>query len=260
MDINMKNNKNSLDTFETVSTIIVNLGTIASWLITLFTAFVLTTQSKPVSIPGFIELGAPYKVIFLLTIFLSYIQVLRRNWIIAKRSISEIERTFGSYLYNSVIKFKRPLVVIGFFIIFGIFTVVIFEAYVVFASVLYFIGGIVLLFYLTADEAKEYRQGLKRKYDDEFQNRWLKRIKKRLYENGFVYTGDFLDMPVDLEEINWALQTYFHYYEFEQDLIFSQRFYEENYNSYQLCELRFRHIPSKLEKIISLNVKGGKND
>src|SRR3990172_8900161 len=106
----MKRTHDNIDKVESFSTIIVNIGTILSWVFTFFTAFVLTSQPQPISLPGIFELGGSYKLIFLSSIFLAYIQLLKRGWENQKRSAKDVEGTFGSYLYGSTIKLKRPLV------------------------------------------------------------------------------------------------------------------------------------------------------
>ena len=241
----MDNKKDNIARIESVSTIIVNIGTIASWVLTIFTAFVLTSQPQPISLPGVLELNAAYKLLFLVSIFLGYLQILKRNWETQKRTAKEIEASFGSYIYGSVIKLKRPVVFIGFLIILSIIIIVIFTEVIGLGIAIIIVGLITLGLFIFSDE--EYPEKVKRRYDDEFRKRWLKRIKKELYENGRITTIDFQNLPMGFDEINWAIKLYFEIYEFEQDLIFSERFIEKNFTKYEICEVRFRHVKSILD-------------
>lgn len=101
---------------ESVSTIIVNIGTIMSWLFAAVTAFALISQPQPIEPLGILKFNVWYKFLFLVSVFLGYIQLLRKSWENKKRraSRSSIEGNFGSFLYGSVVKLKRPLVLIGF--------------------------------------------------------------------------------------------------------------------------------------------------
>jgi hypothetical protein len=62
----MKNRDENLNRVETVTTIIVNIGTITSWVITVITALTLIAQPQPIVLPGFFELGKPYTITFLM--------------------------------------------------------------------------------------------------------------------------------------------------------------------------------------------------
>ncbi len=231
-----------IDRAESISNIVVNVGTMISWLLTIFTAFVLTAQPKPVSLPGILELNTPYKLLFLTSVFLGYVQLLRRGWEKQIRTAKDIEGSFGSYVYGSVIKFKRPLVVIGFLIILGIGAIVMFTE----ISWLGPAVGIGSIFAVPAFFAFEGPQYLKRHYDDEYRKRWLRRIRTRLYEHGCTVTTDFQDLPTSDGEINWALKLYFDRYEFEQGLVFSEKSTEQGPETSPICEIRFGHVASRL--------------
>jgi hypothetical protein len=243
----MKRDRDNLGKVESVSTIIVNFGTILSWLLTIFTAYVLTSQPQPISLPGVIELNAGYKLLFLTSVFLGYLQLLKRSWESQARHGKDVEGSFGSYIYGSVIKFKRPLVFIGFLIILSIIIMVIFTEVIVLA-ILSILLLIIILVTMFITGWQENIEKVKRRYDDEFRKRWLKRIKKQLYQNGFTHTGDFLALSEGIDEINWAIKLYFSYYEFEQNLTFNQRFLRNGLKTYEVCEVRFPHIASQIDE------------
>ncbi|MBX3037052.1 MAG: hypothetical protein KF758_09070 [Anaerolineales bacterium] len=240
----MTQNKQELERVESITTIVVNIGTIISWLFSLFTFFVLAVQPEPISLKGLFELNWAYKILFLSSIFLAYIQVLRRFWLNSRKSSKETEGTFGAYLFSSLIKFKRPLVLLGFFIIVGVTTIIIFETDIFFASMLcvFSLFGTIFLF----TEGKEILEKIKRQFDDDFRKKWLKRVKKQLHQDGYAHTANFINLPHDMEEINWAIKTYFELYEFEQDLVFSQKYIKKSYETYEVCEIRFEHVKSQL--------------
>jgi hypothetical protein len=241
----MKRDDNSIGKLESFSTIIVNIGTIAWWIFSLFTAFVLTSQPQPISLPGVLELGAPYKLIFLISIFLGYIHLLKRIWENQKRNAKDVEGSFGSYLYGSTIKLKRPSVLIGFVSILSIIAVLIFTEILVLAFILVFavVVGVLSFF------AIEGWNVMKRGYDDEYRKRWLKRVKNQLHQEGVAHTAHFVDLPsTTTDEINWAINLYFDLYEFEQDLIFSEKTIRKGLDTHELSEIRFEHIPSRINK------------
>jgi hypothetical protein len=241
----MKSSQDNISKIESVSTIIVNIGTILSWLLTIFTAYVLTTQTQPISLPGILELNASYKLLFLTSIFLGYLQVLKRSWENQKRTAKEIEGSFASYIYGSVIKFKRPLVFIGFLIILSIIAIVIYTEVIGLGIAFILLGISALITIFLVDDGKNAEK-IKWRYDDEFRKRWLKRVKKQLYQNGYTHTADFVNLSAQIDEINWAIKLYFDYYEFDQDLIFNQRYLKDGFDSYEVCEIRFPHIASQI--------------
>lgn len=241
----MENKKDNIARIESISTIIVNIGTIVSWALTIFTAYVLTSQPQPISLPGVLELNTAYKLLFLVSAFLGYLQLLKRNWENQKRSSKEVESNFASYLYGGVIKLKRPLVFIGFLIILSIIAIVIFTELIGLGVAIIIIGIATAATIFFSNEP--YAERIKWRYDDEFRKRWLKRIKKQLYDDGYATTVDFQNLPMGYDEINWAIKLYFEIYEFEQDLILSQRFIEKKYRQYEICEVRFRHVKSRLD-------------
>ena len=77
--------------------------------------------------------------------------------------------------------------------------------------------------------------------DDELYKRWAKRIKKLLYNNGYVFTSDFDHLGVEQDKVNWAIETYFNRHEFEQDLVLSKYLEGEDF-----FELRFDNLPTRL--------------
>jgi len=91
---------------------------------------------------------------------------------------------------------------------------------------------------------------IKRTYDDEYRKRWLKRVKNELYGSGSASTVDFRNLPGShIDEVNWAIKLYFDLYEFEKDLIFSDRKIEKGLRTYEVCEIRFKHAESHILKI-----------
>lgn len=242
----MKNNQENLGKVESLSTIIVNIGTIVSWAFSLFTFFVLAWQPEPISLPGILELSASYKILFLVSIFLAYIHLLRRFWEKAKRTHNEIEGSFSSFLYGSVIKFKRPLVFVGFFIILGEILIVFFETNIFFGGLVSFFGfsGI-----LTAILDGNFQERARKKYDDDFRRRWLKRVKEQLHKDGYACTINFLNLVEEIDEINWAIRTYFDIYEFEKDLTFTLENIVRDNQTIEICEVRFKHVESIVKKL-----------
>jgi hypothetical protein len=239
----MKPSHDKIDRIESVSTIIVNLGTLLWWLLSFFTAFVLAWQPQPISLPGILQLGPWYKLIFLLSILFGYIQLLKRNWESQRRKAKDIEATFGSYIYGSIIKVKRPLILIGFLAILGMIGILIFTDLIGLGVALIFAGIVSVVSFFLYDLGVP----IKRRYDDEYRKRWLKRVRNCLHENGYAHTVDLQDLPdARYSEINWAIQFYFDLYEFEQKLIFSERYVEKNLREYHICEIRFKHVPSQL--------------
>jgi len=245
----MKNTHDKLSNVESITTIIVNIGTIISWAFSIFTFFVLAWQPQPITLPGILELSASYKLIFLISIFLGYLQLLKRLWEKSKRTHTEVESSFGSFIYGSVIKFKRPLVLVGFLIIFGVIIIVLFEADLFIAFILIFFGFIGFVYALM--ERKEISDKAKKKYDDEYRKRWLKRVQAQLYQDGFAHTANFINLEYEIEDINWAIRTYFDIYEFEKDLTFGVQYVEKNYHTYEICEIRFKHVVSQLSNFQS---------
>lgn len=241
----MENKKDSIDKIESISTVIVNIGTLISWGLTIFTAFVLTSQPQPISLPGFIELNAPYKLLLITSVFFGYIQLLRRQWGIQKRKAKDVEGSFGSYLFGSIIKFKRPLILIGFLIIFTIAGTIIFTEMIGLGITIVLLGISTVVTFFVVGGWEE----TKRKFDDEFRKKWIKRVRNQLYESGCTHTLDFTNLPVRSSEINWAIEMYFDMYEFVQDLIFTQRHIEKGISTYRLCEIRFKHVPSRLNEL-----------
>jgi hypothetical protein len=228
---------------ESVSTIIVNIGTIIYWVLSAVTAVVLNLQPQPIVLPGFFELGAAYKLIFYVSLFLGYIQLLKKNWETSKRRGKDVEGTFGSYLFGSVFKFKRPIVFIGFITILGIIGVFLFAELSILAFFIALFGFAAIVSFLVNGGWNDLVQ----RYDDDFRKRWLKRVRNRLYENGHANTSDFLDLPdTEVSEIEWAITTYFRIYEFEQDLLFREKFYREGTETIRVFEIRFKHVLSHL--------------
>jgi hypothetical protein len=70
-----------LASFSTITEIIVNVGTIGSWVASLVTALVLRVQKNPVIIPGFnITLDANFQFALVVSGVLAYIQYLQGYW------------------------------------------------------------------------------------------------------------------------------------------------------------------------------------
>lgn len=240
----MKNRDEGLNKFETVTTIIVNIGTIISWVITFITALTLIAQPQPITIPGFFELGKPYILIFLICILFGYLQLLRHFWRRSRFKKKETESSFASYLFMSVIKFKNPFVLVGFAIVFISIGQVEPIGLAVVSMSLLLVGAVALL--------ETYQPGANVSpttmffwgLDDEFSKRWLKRVRNQLYGGGYVFTSDFTNLNCGAIQINWAIENYFNRYEFEQDLILTKLGYSGHY----FLELRFNHLPTRLKK------------
>jgi hypothetical protein len=242
----MKDRNDELGKFETITTIVVNLGTIISWTITLVTALVLIAQPQPIVINGLFELGKPYTVTFLISVLFGYIQLLRHFWRRSRFQKSDTESSFGSYLYTSIAKFRRPIELIGFVIIFiAIFQVEPVGFFVI--LIIGFVFGLAAILSLAEDSPVTLKKVIWR-LDDEFRKKWLKRIRNQLYDSGYVFTSDFNNFEIDLSVINWAIESYFDQYEFEQDLIFTRHSYTELLESKNFLELRFDHLPTRIKK------------
>ena len=240
------------DTIEktaTWTTIVANVISIGSWLFSFFTAVALNVQPEPVSLLGVVEINGYYKLLFLVGIFLGYIHLLRVLW----RSGKNVENSLGSFIYNSVINLKRPLVAAGFFLLIGTFEIVIFTETPELAAVetllllfALFFGGLVLF--------GEDFQGwifIRLRYDPGHRQKWMKRIRKRLHEQGYVQTKDFTGMGFSDKEINWALKLYFEIYEFQQDLALNCYKRASGIFIYtrEICELGFRSRMPKQHRI-----------
>jgi len=239
----MKSHDEGLNKVESVTTIIVNIGTIVSWVITLITAMTLIAQPQPLAIPGLFEFGKPYTITFLVSILFGYLQVLRHFWHRSRHRKSEAESSFSSYLYASIIKFKRPFVLVGFaLILIPLFQVEPAGTAIVLFFMLFFGGGYLL--YLRLDEPEKFKW----KLDDEFSKRWLTRIRNQLHDCGYVFTDDFDNLYVGDDEVNLAIESYFSRYEFEQDLILTKRAVRGLVETRYFLELRFSHLPTRLRE------------
>ena len=179
----MKNREDNLGKVESVTTIIVNIGTIISWVFSVITFSVLASQPEPISLPGIFELNATYKILFLTSIFLGYIQVLRSIWEHRKKTQNEVESSFGGYIYSSLIKLKRPFILIGFLTICGITSNVIFEIDILLGVIMCASSLFGVMFLLT--EGSFLLKNARNEFDDEFRKRWLRRLKKQLYQSGY---------------------------------------------------------------------------
>jgi len=238
----MKNHDEGLSRAESVTTIIVNIGTIVSWIITLITAVTLIAQPQPIVIPGAFELGKPYALTFLVSILFGYIQVLRNFWNRSRFTKSETESSFASYLYASIVKFKRPFVLVGFALI--LIPLIQLEPVGVSGFlILAIIFGSGYLLYLRLNEPEKFRWI----FDNEFSTRWLKRVRNQLHECGYVFTSDFNNLRVNEDEANWAIESYFRRYEFEQGLVLTKHFYRKIFEDHYFLELRFDHLPTRLK-------------
>jgi hypothetical protein len=241
----MKNRDEELSKVESVTTIIVNIGTILSWIITLITAVTLIAQPQPVVIPGAFELGKPYTLTFLVSILFGYLQMLRHFWHRSRFTKSESESSFISYLFASIVRFKRPFVLIGFvLILIPLFQVEPFGLLFITILVVAFGGGSLLHTGLEAPEI------LKWKLDDEHAKRWLKRVRNRLHEYGYVLSTDFNNLHVDRDAVNYAIENYFDRYEFEQRLVLTKLDISKPLETEPVyfLEVRYSHLPTKMPK------------
>lgn len=246
----MKSDLGKLEKVESVSTIIVNIGTIISWIFSVITFFVLASQPEPVTIPGLLELSTSYKILFIISILFGYIQLLRRSWENHRKSGNETEGNFSNYLYGSVIKFKRPLVVLGFVFILGTLFIILLDANAWVTAIacclvgLFGGGGV----FAIVSESPYILKRISRRYDYEIRRKWLLRVRNQLHKDGYAHTGNFANLSDDLIEINWAIKMYFDVNEFEQDLVFSQQTIEKDSSVFEVCEIRFKHVASHLPK------------
>lgn len=243
----MKNRDEDLNRVETVTTIVVNIGTIISWVITLITALTLIAQPQPIVIPGVFELGKPYTIIFLISVLFGYIQVLRHFWRRSGFTKTEAENGFASYLYMSIVKFRRPFVLVGFALILIAIAQVEPVGFGIISFVTFIVGFSVIMTGFTDSSDNPIRKFFW-KLDDELSKRWLKRVKNQLYDCGYVFTSDFANLDIDEHQINWAIENYFNRYEFEQDLVLTKRSHTKLLQDYHFLELRFAHLPTRLKK------------
>jgi hypothetical protein len=233
---------------ESVSTIIVNIVTILYWILSAITALVLNLQPRPIVVPGFFELGTTYKFVFYLSLFFGYIHLLRRSWETQKRRGKDVEGTFAGYLFGSVIRLKRPIVLIGFLVVLGLIGAFVGAELPLLLLIIAIVGFALTMTFFIEGSGWE---GLKRRFDDDYRKHWLKRVRNKLYENGSTNTLDFLNLPSsDTDEIEWALNLYFQLYEFEQGLIFRERSYERGLRRVTVREIRFKHVPSHLPETL----------
>lgn len=231
--------KDAIEKAETWTNIIANVISIGSWLFSFLMAVVLNVQPEPVSLLGIIKINGYYKLLFLTSVFLGYIHLLKVLW----RNGKNVESSLGEFIYNSVIKLERPLVAAGFILLGGTFVIVSFTetpGLAVVGSLLVFAIAFATVMTLMDSQGWIF---IKLRYDTEYRQKWIKRIRKRLYEQGYVQTEDFKGVGFSNKEINRALKMYFEIYEFQQDLVLHCYKYKRTLDSLlasETCVLGFR--------------------
>lgn len=244
--LSMKNQEEGLNTVESITTVIVNLGTIVSWIFTLFTALTLFAQPQPVSIAGLAKLGKGYIIIFLISVLFGYIHLLDYFWRQSRLKNSGVEYSFASFLYGSIVKFRRPLVLVGFA---AVFISIYYAEPIVFIvlTILIVIGLVAFVSTsLKGDSFTIFWQ-----LDDNVYRQWMKRIKTQLNGSGYAFTSDFESLG-SRDKINWAIEVYFNNHEFEQGLILSRHISRSIWgtlSTLEFLEIRFSHLPTRLKKV-----------
>lgn len=228
--------------FSRVSTIlgfIVDSATVASWVLSLVSTIALASQPETPQLPGVnAELGAWYQLVLLWSGLFAYIHFLRRRWAKDDSLIDPLSDSFSDFLCYDLPELKRPSFLIPFILFFALWIEIAFSAEKGSITVLFLILLLVFISGFGAWRAQVqtqdelYDRRMDWNEDTDLQERWIKRIERTLHERGYVTTEMFEDNVglnltslVDRRQINWALKMYFDLYEFEQDLMLSEKFY-----------------------------------
>lgn len=174
-----------LNRFSTIIEIITNLGTIASWILGVGSAYVLNIQKIPVVIPGMdITLDLGFQFALLISAMLGYIHFLQRYW---ERNAenSKLSNSFTDFAFWDLPRLKQPLLLIPIVIAFSIFIQVSIKSYWllgIFAAIVLLVGYFSYLrfkYYLSPE--RRYEKLIQTwRGNNEWFERWSKRIKKNI--------------------------------------------------------------------------------
>ncbi len=212
--------------------LIVNVGTIASWILGLFSAFVLTTQPSPIALPGInFPLSASYQFVLWISALLAYMHFLRRYWE-KNQSSQKFSDSFGAYIFRDLLHLKQPLLLTPFILAIAIGIQIAIKGasnneplittlYVIIGAVTFFVvvmSQVIILSDGVSDD-KVYEEWNK---SERLKERWINRIRKKLEVQESVNTEDFITLPLPPrwadKHINWALEMYFYKFEMEENL------------------------------------------
>lgn len=218
-----------LNRLSTILEIITNLGTIASWVLGVGSAYLLNVQKTPVVVPGIdftLDLG--FQFALLVSAMLGYIHFLQKYWEKNTEKL-KLSNSFTDFSLWDLPRLKQPLLLIPVVIAFAIFVQVSIKSYWLLTIFLLFLG---LIIYFVIKRFS-YHLSPQRKYekliqywstDNEWLERWIRRIKKQLDLYIGVRVRDLRDASKSYSdegtlEIEFALKQYFERFEFEEDLV-----------------------------------------
>jgi len=222
-----------LNRFSTITEIIVNVGTIGSWVLGLGSAYVLNIQKSPVVVPGInFVLDENFQFALVVCAFLAYIHFLQIYWE-RNREKLHLSNIFLDFIFWDLARLKQPLLLIPIVMASAISLQVLTYSYwqqCVIAPLLF--AGLLIFFYrlrYNLSPQRQYEQLLDQWADDQdWKDMWNRRIKAKIEKYGSVTAGDFSEVGSNLKkgkhllEIEAALAYYFQRNEFEQDLILTK--------------------------------------
>jgi len=218
-----------LNRLSTILEIITNLGTIASWVLGVGSAYLLNVQKTPVVVPGInftLDLG--FQFALLISAMLGYIHFLQKYW---ERNVDKLKlsNSFIDFSFWDIPRLNQPLLLIPIVMAFAIFVQVSIKSYWLLGI---FLSFLVLMGYFIFQRFR-YHLSPTRNYErlaenwsssTEWIEKWARRIRKQLSLNIGVAESDLYEagMPkseTSRVEIVFALHKYFEKYEFEDDLV-----------------------------------------
>lgn len=221
-----------LSRLSTILEIITNLGTIASWVLGVGSAYLLNVQKTPVVVPGIdftLDLG--FQFALLISAMLGYVHFLQKYW---EKNVEKLElsNSFVDFSFWDLPRLKHPLLLIPIVIVLPIFIQVSINS---FALLSIFLSIMILVGYFVVRRFR-YHLSPNRKYeklidewskDSEWSEKWSKRIKNKLTMYIAVREGDLYELGMIKDtantlEIVSALHYYFEKYEFEDDLVLTR--------------------------------------
>lgn len=239
-----------LNRLSTILEIITNLGTIASWVLGIGSAYLLNVQKTPVIVPGIdftLDLGFQFSL--LISAMLGYIHFLQTYWE-KNRDKRNLSTSFVDFSLWDLPRLRQPLLLIPIVVALAIFIQVSIKSYLLIAILVVIVLLVVYFSYLRF----KYHLSPERRYEklvqswqgnEEWLDKWSKRIRivmkayiavhsRDLYKSGMNRSDE------DTLEIGMALYAYFQKYEFEEDLVLmhsNELNYKHPYHSYTRSEL-----------------------
>jgi len=225
-----KNSDKKLDRLSKFLDIITNLGTIGSWFLGIGSAYVLNIQKFPVVLPGInITLDVYFQFSLIICGILAYVHFLQNFW---KRNVGKMElsETFYDFVFWDIPRFKLPLLLIPLILISAVSGQITQNSVFLptISILMYLIIFIIIVsrfaYYLSPQRKIEDRMS-RRLDDQEWIDRWTKRIDEKISLNGYAYETDLQDAgyaknhEADIE-IRMAMANYFHQNEFSKNILF----------------------------------------